>query len=70
MTNYDVRVLSVKDVPKAGDLGRFATVTRVVIMVGDHGTFTKDFPLGENTPEIINAWKQQKANEVRAIVGN
>lgn len=70
MSNYTVEVSAVKDVPVADRQGKFATVTRVTIMVGEHGPFTKDFPEGANSPEVINAWKQVKANEVRAITGN
>lgn len=68
--DYTVRVISVKEVPAVGADLQFHTVTRVVIMVGSHGTFTKDFPAPGNTPEIINAWKAQKQHEVQAIVGS
>jgi len=70
MENYAVRVINIKQVPVVGTDLRFKTVTRVSIMVGDHGAFSKDFPAGEDTPETINAWKQQQANAVRAIAGN
>lgn len=68
MPNNDVTVISIKQTPAVGADLKIRNVTRVSIMVGEHGTFTKDFPAGQDSPEIINAWKQQKKNEVNAIL--
>jgi hypothetical protein len=70
MEDYTVRVISIKQVPVVGADLRFKNHTRVSIMVGDHGAFTKDFAPGADSPEAINAWKQEQANAVRAITGN
>jgi len=45
-------------------------VTRVTIMVGSNGPFSRDFDGPEDNPEFINAWKQQKQNEIRSIIGS
>jgi hypothetical protein len=69
MNAYEVRVISVKHVPAVGQDLQLRNTTRVTIMVGSHGPFTKDFDGGEDTPEFINAWKTQQQNAVRAIIG-
>jgi hypothetical protein len=41
--------------------------TRVTILVGDFGPFTKDFAQGQDTPDDINAWKLQQQQAIHTI---
>jgi exosome complex RNA-binding protein Rrp4 len=70
MSGNDVRVVSIKHVPAVGNDLQLLNVTRVTIMVGSNGPFSRDFEGAEDTPEFINAWKQQKQNEIRSIIGS
>lgn len=70
MDDYTVKVVGFKEVPRVGSNLKVTNVTRVSITVGDHGPFTKDFEPGNDSPEVVNAWKQEQANKVRAITNN
>lgn len=63
------QVISVKQTTSLNSANRFVPVTRVVIMVGEHGPFTKDFPKDGDSPEVINAWKAERVNYVNSIGG-
>jgi len=69
MDSFAVHVDKIAHVPSVDNNLRMVNVTRVTIHVGEHGPFTKDFPEGQDGPETINAWKNQKALEVQSVVG-
>lgn len=68
-TFSDIKVDSLKHVPRFTTSGNVAQDTTVTLHVGDKGPFTKIFPDGQNSIDIIKAWQQLMLNEVNAIVG-
>lgn len=68
MTDYTVTVLDYKHYPVAdGITGNITSSTRVTIKVGNFGPFTKDFPAGQDSPEIIQAWKADQQRQVQVV---
>lgn len=58
MNQYDLTVhdINVKDATIFGAMGKVTQVKRVTIMIGDHGPFTKDFPIDAATTTAIKSW--------------
>jgi hypothetical protein len=67
MTDLPVRVISITHVPLVGSDLKITRWTRVTILVGDFGPFTKDFAQGQDTPDDINAWKLQQQQAIHTI---
>lgn len=67
MTDYTIRVLGFEHIPQTDQFNRINSVTRVRIMVGNYGPFTKDFAKGEDGVDAIQAWKQQMVSQVQSI---
>jgi hypothetical protein len=67
MADFTVTVQNVQHVPAMGSDLRLRQITRVSILVGSYGPFTKDFPPGQDSPDQINAWKLIKQQEIQAI---
>lgn len=70
MDDFTIKLLSLQHVPVVGINNQWAHITRVSIMVGPYGPFTKDFAAGADSPEAVNAWKQTQAQNVRVIAGS
>lgn len=67
MPELQVRVISITHVPLAGNDLKISYWTRVSILVGSFGPFTKDFPQGQDSPDEVNAWKLQQQQAVHNI---
>lgn len=55
--DYTVRLRSITTVNVLDARGNFVQVRRLSIMVGPYGPFSKDFLLGQDSPEAVDAWK-------------
>lgn len=69
---YEINSVRVRQVPIFTSGGKSVMITRVSINVGEHGPFVQDFGQGTgyaDTPEAINAWKQQRVSFVMATAG-
>ncbi len=66
---YAVVVQQIAHVPMASATGGLVNVTRVTIKVGSYGPFSKDFAAGQDSTEIINAWKLQQVQQVKLLTG-
>jgi len=58
MSQYDTNVhdILIKDANVFGANGKVTQVKRVTVSIGDHGPFTKDFPINEGTTAAIKSW--------------
>lgn len=67
MEDYRISGVRITEVPIVGNDLRITRVTRVSMLVGTHGPFTKDFYPPENTADNINAWKLQTQQYVQSL---
>jgi hypothetical protein len=68
MTDLTVIMLDNKHVPRIGRDNQFHNTRVVSIKVGDFGPFTAEFAEGQDTPDHINAWKQEMVRQVQATL--
>ena len=69
MADYTIQVTGFTHVPIIGNDMRIVRATRVSILVGAFGPFTRDFMPPDDTTEHINAWKMQQQQAVQAVAG-
>jgi hypothetical protein len=67
MNDYIISGVRVTEVPVVGADLRIVRVTRVSMLVGTHGPFSKDFYPPHNTQDDINAWKIQQQQYVQSV---
>lgn len=69
MDKFAITLISFLHIPQIGINNAIKNVTRVTILVGGYGPFSKDFPQGEDSIENINAWKMQQQQQVKMVAG-
>ena len=69
MDKYKVTTQFYGHVPFATSGGAIGQRTRLTIMIGEYGPFSRDFEPGEDSTEALNAWIQQQVQNVRTITG-
>jgi len=67
MTDYAVKLIRAEHVLSVDNQLRSVRVTRVTIQVGSLGTFSKDFPEGQDSAEQINTWKRETQQKLMDI---
>lgn len=68
VADFNPNIVNVQSVSRFNKLGTTDKVTQVTFFVGTFGPFNNDFPAGQDTPALINAYVDGKAAELRQIV--
>lgn len=66
--DFTPQIVNVQALSRFNKLGTTDKVTHVTFFIGGFGPFSNDFPEGQDTPALINAYVDGKAAEMRQIV--